>query len=44
MVGRDPLENTIVGKVRDSKDSLGMTLTKMPNSGENKLKESNYSR
>jgi hypothetical protein len=34
MVGRDPLENTIVGKVRDSKDSICVTLAKMLNTGE----------
>lgn len=40
----DPLESTRDPEVKDSKDSMGVTSTNMPNTGERKLKDSTSSR
>jgi hypothetical protein len=34
----DPIKVTETGEVRDSKDSMGMTLVKIPNNGERELR------
>ena len=44
MSSGDLLESTRDREVRDSQDSMGVTLAKMPNIGERKLKEYTSSR